>query len=575
MSTPAVYNAAVAALPSNTRLLKAGESIQNTDLTWALDYVSWNPCNFSMSRLFADNVGLYARASDSEHPPEGHVLRPAAECAERDDLVWAWGVGPWRRPTDVEWAQGVREGHVGGFKDTYSRNPVAKRLAPSVSATQPPAGYRLVQQGELMKNDDLMWNVWGPDYKAPAVWAVHSLKCPGVRLDDVKFTSHHAPRARLIEASLPCTTKPVCGAGPKVAVRTSPLPLPVGFYALPLKAVIQKGDKYFSKELSCWCDCVTSVGQHVTPAMRGWYVRPLVENVVQGLARSWACPTTAERAARRGVTLPPNSRWLERGERIAAGDLEWWGWRAEWRVSNDRKIGQLVQGILRARPLSVTKPPLVLPPGFRLVAWHEDVKPGNQVLHEDKWLLVMNAKNVNDGRRLGTLKHPYITFVQPVGVPHGYRIVQPSEDVKFGDRVSDTRGALWKPVDVPANLNDGTRAKFEATGSFYITPVRLGGTSVVAEHAPAKAPAPLWPAMFEYSYHGNSIPEHQRELAVFNEDGSGMVVRSHMGYERSFPVGRVYPKGAPSSPSGANARPIHQWKRRDDLRSIWMVLDGK
>lgn len=573
--------AARAALPAQHRLLRAGEPILPTDLSWR--HTSWIPADRSWDKLFDENVGFYARAADVSHPPEGYVLRPNWVAPSRDDLVWAWNKGPWRQIPASE-NPGFR------LEDYAQLHPRAIKAPHILSATCPPSGYRLLQEGEIMRNDDLMWHTWGVAFNGPHRWLKHSDGCPTPLVEGLAFSlgAGHCPRARFVHLPLgkDITIRADKWRGPLVDsfelrwpasafiysaqpqdpkwFSLGPKPLPAGFYALPKGERICHGDKYFSKALSCWCSCVASVGQKVATSKAGWYARENGHGLWSGLrikfdeaafptwktnvsmrALTPKVQTTAERAAARRAYLPAQHRWLENGEKIEAGDL-WWDVSSHlWKVSFNAIGNPVKDGIwIRALPASPAPAPipptLPIPFGYRLVADVETLAPNDLTWNDpgNGWRESTNCERAcpSPGR-----SRSYIRPVWTLLIPSGWHQLGPTERLQDGDMTYMDLKLGWQTICNPGNLSNAREC-----GDF--------ADAVYIRRRPA--PAPEWPCILESEH-----PSDRGTLALAGSATTGTIVKAR---GNSNPVGFRFPHEGGGWTIGPGF-----WKRRPDLTAIF------
>lgn len=438
-----------------------------------------------------------------------------------------------------------------------ARLKAAEQRAVELSATCPPSGHRLLQEGETMRSDDLMWWTEGATNK----WIKHSSLTTSVAIAGSKFSPPlHLPRARLIsleERVDKAVDKVLARMGASLA---GPKPLPTGFYALPKGEMICHGDRYFSKALSCWCHCVASVGQKVSKGKAGWYAREngyglwsdLRIKFDENYFPTWktnvifsakpAMPkvqTTAERAAAHNAYLPAFHRWLENGEKIEAGDL-WFGVSSRlWNIARNTVGLSVEQGIwirnLPAKPISPTVP---IPFGYRLVSDMEPLAPNDLTWNEagNGWRESTNCERACPSP---CRSRPYIRPVWTLLIPSGWHQLGPTERLQDGDMVYMTVKQGWQYICNPDSLSNAREC-----GGFADT--------VYIRHRPA--PAPEWPCILESDHEWD-----RGTLVLANSARTGTILTAR---RNSVPAGRYL--------SGGEKWRIEPgyWRRHPDLGAL-------
>lgn len=538
------FLAARAALPADFRLVAREETVSPGSLFYSTLTQRWGEC-LLVGHPVKAAYGFIACKADAQHPPEGYMLKPAWVAPAIDDLVWAWGKGPWQQTNNLRSAY------------TYSfMHPRAIKAPVILSATCPPSGYSLLQAGDIMAADDLMWWTEGGSGK----WVVHSSITAKVHVAGSAFArSLHLPRARL--AKPPFISASFCVSAPWTVVRcgevcTGPTPLPAGFYALPKGEMICRGDKYFSKALSCWCQCVASVGQKVSKGEAGWYARenghglwndlrikfdestfPTWKTNVAMPALASKIETAASRAAAKSVVLPAEHRWLETGEIIKQGDL-YFTLSREWEPAR-YCIGGTVDKSQWARPLPrPTIPPTVpIPFGYRLLSAYERLE-ANDLARDfltGEWVQaesVVSGALVNESR-------PCIRPVWVLLIPSGWHQLGPTERLQDGDMVYMTVKQGWQYICNPDSLSNAREC-----GGFADT--------VYIRRRPA--PAPEWPCILESDHEWD-----RGTLVLANSARTGTILTAR---RNSVPAGRYL--------SGGEKWRIEPgyWRRHPDLGAL-------
>lgn len=551
--------AARAALPPDFRLVAREEIVPPGSLFYSTLTQRWGECLLIGHPVKAAH-GFIACKADVSHPPEGYILLPEGTAPQRSDFVWAWNKGPWRQ---------IPASENPGFQleDYAQLHPRAIKAPHILSATCPPSGYRLLKEGELMRNDDLMWHTWGVAFNGPHRWLKHSDGCPSPSVEGLAFSlgAGYCPRARPMDSfelrwpasAFICSSQlsdpKWFGLGPK--------PLPTGFYALPKGEMICHGDRYFSKSLSCWCACIASVGQKVSKSKAGWYAREnghglwsdLRIKLDEAAFPTWRTnvsmrpltpkvETTAERAAVHRAPLPAQHRWLENGETIQAGDL-WWGVSLRrWNIAYNGIGNPVKEGIwIRALPAPAPIPPtLPVPFGYRLVADVETLAP-NDLTWNDAGNGWRESTNCERACPSPCRSRPYIRPVWTLLIPSGWHQLGSTERLQDGDMVYMDVKWGWQTIMNPDSLSNAREC-----GDFK--------DAVYIRRRPA--PAPEWPCVLESEH-----PSDRGTLALADSATTGMIVKAR---GNSNPVGFRFPHEEGGWSIGPGL-----WKRRPDLTPIF------
>lgn len=280
--------------------------------------------------------------------------------------------------------------------------------------------------------------------------------------------------------------------------------------------------------------------------------------------------------------VPAGYALLKRGEHVQAGDIvhcdhSWTTPRtAEDAEFINKNTGRLAPNVFYARPIAgyvAPTPqtwrspyaPLIVgthaapyvfsvPAGYRLLGEHETRQVGDlfcSLRRQHTWPVKLTAGNpVGSYRSLciirpierakpdETLHRKFAEVVKRVAsetpfssprfcpqksypIPDGYRMLRDDETIAEGDKFF-SKDKTW----CECHASIGRTSKWYADGTCVIRPVEQPKPAVVEE---------TWPAF--YSFSG---PSGGTELALFQADGSGVIVRSCTD---TFPVGKPYKAG--------------------------------